>query len=321
MSELKVIFMGTPSFALPSLASLYSSAHRLEAVVTRPDKPVGRGGKVRQSPVKLWAVRHGVDVNQPDKVNEQNFLTWLKNKAPDLIVTAAFGRILSREILQLPPLGAINLHASYLPYYRGAAPIHRAVMDGAPYSGVSIIKMTPELDAGDIIAREKEKITFRDTAGTLHDRLAQKGASLLVEAIGNLAGGKVRPVPQDESLATYAPPLEPEEEKLDWTLSAAELYNRIRGLNPWPGAYTCLNGKRLKVWWAELPEEDDSKSDDYLPGTILTVGEDHLRVATGKGVLTLIEVQPAGKKRMNAGSFCCGYRLEPGCRFNEEQQC
>ncbi|MFO7951699.1 MAG: methionyl-tRNA formyltransferase [Bacillota bacterium] len=320
MNALKLIFMGTPAFALPSLDLLANSAHRLAAVVTRPDKPVGRGGKARQSPVKQWVLQHGVEVVQPEKMNDEKFLAWLKEKAPDLIVTVAFGRILPAVILDLPPFGSINLHASYLPFYRGAAPIHRAIMEGAACSGVSIIKLTSELDAGDIIMQEKEAIGSDDTAGSLHDRLAKKGSFLLLQAINALAEGKARPRPQDHRQATYAPPLHPEEEKLNWKLSAFELYNRIRGLNPWPGAYTYFNGKRLKVWRATLPEENTLDTQVYLPGTILAVGEDYLTVAAGKGVLVLRELQPAGKKRMNAGSFCCGYRLEPGCRFDEEQQ-
>jgi len=323
LKSLKLIFMGTPSFALPSLEVLYNSEHKLAAVVTQPDKPVGRGKKVRRSPVKEWALKREVTVAQPENLRNENFFRWLREMAPDLIVTAAFGRILPVAILNLPPLGCINLHASYLPFYRGAAPIHRAVMEGATYSGVSIIELTSELDAGDIIMQEKEEILKEDTAGMLHDRLADKGASLLLQVVNSLAAGTAKPFPQDPQQATYAPLLSPGEERLDWQLSSIELYNRIRGLNPWPGAYTTLKDQRLKIWRAAPPEQTKAKDPGSTcgkPGEILDVGDSYISVACGSGKLDLLELQPAGKKRMDAGSFCCGYRIEPGLRFNEEQQ-
>jgi len=231
----------------------------------------------------------------------------------------AFGMILPREVLAMPPLGCINLHASYLPAYRGAAPIHRAVMEGARCSGVSVIKLTRELDAGDVILQEKEPVSLSDTAGTLHDRLAEKGAGLLIKAVDALAEGTAEPVPQDHEQATYAPSLQPDEERLDWNLRPVELYNRIRGLNPWPGAYTTYEGKRIKVWLAEWPGEGGHNNKGAQPGTVLATGESSVTVATGYGgALKLLELQPAGKKPMDAGSFCCGYRIEPGRRLDGE---
>ena len=316
MKPLKLIFMGTPAFALPSLDLLYLSPHSLEALVVPPDRPSGRGGQVRYAPVKEWALRHRVDLVQPEKMSENSFLGWLREREPDLIVTVAFGRLLSAAILQLPLLGCINLHASYLPAYRGAAPIHRAVIDGAKYSGVSVIKMSSDLDAGEIIMQEKEEISQFDTAGMLHDRLAERGASLLNRVVDALARGEAKPKPQDHSRATYAPSLKPADERLNWNDSAADLYNRIRGLNPWPGAYTSYEGKRLKVWRAARPEMTADSADHEIPGTILAVGQESLTVATGSGALTLLDLQPAGKKQMDAGSFCCGYRIEAGSHFD-----
>lgn len=318
MKQLKIIFMGSPAFALPSLDLLNLSSHRIEAVIVPPDRPYGRGGKVRPVPVKKWALKQHLEIKQPERLTEKDFLSWMEEKAPDLVVTVAFGKLLSPVLLELPVLGCINLHASYLPAYRGSAPIHRAVIDGADYSGVSIIKMLPEIDAGDIIAQEKEKISLFDTAGTLHDRLAVRGASLLLKAIDALAEGMAEAFPQDHAKATYAPPLKPEDERLDWNCRAIEIYNRIRGLNPWPGAYTIFEGKRLKVWRAARPETNGEGETLQKPGTILAAGEDSMTVATTDGALTLLDLQPEGKRPMDAGSFCCGYRIGPGRRLNGE---
>lgn len=316
MKTLKLIFMGTPAFALPSLDLLYKSEHSLNGLVTQPDKTGGRGRKIRLSPAKEWALKHQVEVAQPENLRDHDFLIWLEAKNPDLIVTAAYGKILPPKILGLPALGCINLHASYLPAYRGAAPIHRAVINGEKQSGVSVIELIPQLDAGDIIMQEKEDISPSDTVGMLHDRLALKGAALLLKAIDAFAEGIASPRPQDPEKVTYAPSLRPEEERLDWRLSPIELYNRIRGFNPWPGAYTVFAGKRLKVWEAARPAEKETVPLDQPPGTILSVSEGSLSVATGKGPLTLLYLQPEGKKRMDAGSFCCGYRIEPGQRLD-----
>jgi len=319
LRSLKIIFMGSPIFSLPSLDLLYLSSHRLEALVTQPDKPGGRGRKIRLVPAGQWAQKHQVELVQPLNMKDQNYLAWLNDKRPDLIVTVAFGRILPPEILHLPALGCINLHASYLPAYRGAAPIHRAVIDGAEHSGVSVIELTRELDAGDIIMQEKEPLSPYDTAGMLHDRLAVRGASLLLKAVNALADGTAERTPQDPEQVSYAPSLSPEDERLDWTLSPLELYNRVRGLNPWPGAYTIFRGRRIKVWLAAKPEEGQTVSTAQPPGTVIYVGDDSLAVAAGKGgVLKILELQPEGKRKMDAGSFCCGYRLEAGQRLDGE---
>ncbi len=318
MTELKLVFMGTPAFALPSLDLLQLSEHRIAGLVTQPDRPRGRGRQLNQSPTKKWATKQGIQIFQPENITMPEFIKWLNEIKPDLIVTVAYGRLLSKTLLDLPPLGCINLHASYLPAYRGAAPIHRAVIDGAESSGVSVIQLTQELDGGDIIMQEKEEISFYDTAGMLHDRLAVRGASLLVNAVNALAEEIVQKVPQDPFLVTYAPPLKPSDEKLGWNNSALEIYNRIRGLNPWPGAYTTLRGKRIKVWQSVLPDIAENEAGKSAPGTILAAGEGSLTVSTGKGAITLLNLQPAGKKAMDADAFCCGYHIEPGERLDGE---
>ncbi|MBM4234889.1 MAG: methionyl-tRNA formyltransferase [Firmicutes bacterium] len=317
MKSLKLLFMGTPAFAIPALDLLNSSPHNIAAIVTQPDRLSGRGQVLSYSAVKKWAVSNSIETCQPEKLSKDAFLHWLENLKPDLIVTVAFGRMLSKSLLATPPLGCINLHASYLPAYRGAAPIHRAVIEGAEYSGVSIIDLTEELDGGDVYFQEKVAIKPDDTAGMLHDSLAVKGSVLLLRTINALADGSAVKTPQDQTLATYAPPLSPADEVLDWHLSSLELHNRIRGLSPWPGAYTTFKGKRVKVWKSRLSIITDQNERQGVPGTILSVEKASLEVATGNGSLFLIDLQPAGKKQMQAASFCCGYRIVPGDRLGD----
>lgn len=310
MPPLKLLFMGTPDFARPSLEALHVSEHRLAAVITRPDRPRDRGRRVSHAPVKAWALERGIPVEQPLRLKDMSFISRLKQINPELIVTVAFGMILPPEILDYPPLGCINLHASLLPAYRGAAPIQRAVMAGERETGVTIIRMSPEMDAGEIILQQREPIDPGDTAGSLHDRLAAKGADLLLQAVHLLSRGEAHPVPQDPARATYAPPLRPDEETLDWHSGAVALYNRIRGMNPRPGAYTTFGGKRLKVWNA-FPGAGHPGN----PGTVVAVDGRSITVAASDGLLELLEVQPQGKRRMSAGSFAAGYRITPGTRL------
>lgn len=319
LKPLKLIFMGTPLFALPALDLIHASHHRLLALVTVPDQPRGRGQKIKYNPTKEWASKHGIPVAQPGNISESSFVDWLNAMSADLIVTVAYGKLLPEQILKLPTLGCINLHASYLPYYRGAAPIHRAVIDGAEHSGVSVITMSPELDAGDIILQEKVDILMTDTAGSLHDRLAERGAALLIKSLDLLAAGKAIKTPQTNELATYAPALKPDDERLDWSLSPLELYNRIRGLNPWPVAHTILNSKRLKIWCAARPDDYMHSNIFQQPGTVVKTTAETITVATGEGVINLLEVQPAGKKIMDAASYCRGYKIKPGDIFNGEK--
>ena len=315
---MRLIFMGTPAFALPSLDLLLKSGHTLCAVVTRPDRPQGRGKKLLYSPVKEWALTNTINILQPERLKDKDFLRSIEALNPDLIITAAYGRILPEEMLTMPPLGCINLHASRLPAYRGAAPIHRAVMEGASETGVSIITMVPELDAGDIIVQQSEPIHISDTTGSLHDRLAARGARLMLQAVEALAGGSASFMPQDPQAVTFTAPLQPGEEKLNWSLSTAALHNQIRGMNPWPGAYTTFSGKRLKVWCSEPVSASGVAASK--PGTVLAIKDDAMHVAAGDGTLAVLEVQPQGKRAMAAGDFCRGYRIEPGFKLGEQME-
>ncbi|MEW5785003.1 MAG: methionyl-tRNA formyltransferase [Bacillota bacterium] len=316
MKALHLVFMGTPLFAVPVLELLRTSRHHLAAVVTQPDRPRARGRRICFSPVKEWAVRHGVEVLQPARLLDDHFWERLRAINPALIVTAAYGKLLPPKLLQYPPLGCINLHASLLPAYRGAAPIHRAVMEGAARSGVTVMEMAPEMDAGNIIMQMEEPIALDDTAGTLHDRLAEAGARLLLQAVDALAAGTATSRPQDPAAISYAPPLRPEEEIIDWHRGAVSLHNQVRGMNPWPGAYTICGGKRLKVRRTALPEQLPEKAfPPAPPGTIFCTGGKTLYAATGDGPLALLEVQPDGKRPMSGGEFYCGRRFEPGCRL------
>ncbi len=322
MKALKIIFMGTPLFALPALEQLHRSAHSLEAVVTQPDRPRGRGRAMRPSPVKEWALERGISLLQPARLREGSFIQKVRAAAPDLIAVVAYGLILPEELLQLPPLGCINLHASLLPVYRGAAPIERAVMEGAEETGVTIIALTPELDAGEIILQERHRIAPADTAGEVGERLSEAGAGLLRQAVDQIAAGKARRRPQDHGRATYASPLTAGEGRLDWSESASEICNRIRGLNPRPGAYTTFRGKRLKIWRAAPSASSAAgvlpRSVALPPGCVEGVAGGRLTVACGGGTsLDLLELQPAGKKRLPAADFCCGYHLCIGTPLGE----
>ncbi|NLM23330.1 MAG: methionyl-tRNA formyltransferase [Firmicutes bacterium] len=315
---MKLLFMGTPAFALPSLELIRESRHRLAGIVTRPDRPRGRGRRLSVSPVKEWALKNGVALSQPAGLKDPSFWEWLEGLAPDLVITVAYGKILPPALLDYPPLGCINLHASLLPAYRGAAPIHRAVMAGEESTGVTVIKMNPQMDAGDIILQEAVPIRIDDTTGTLHDRLASLGARLLLQAVDQLASGEAVFKPQDHAAATLAPPLTPEEERLDWRRSAWELYNQIRGLNPRPGAFTFFRGRRLKIWRAAPPAPEKGPGEGR-PGELLAVSPESFTVAAGDGALTVLEVQPEGKKAISAGDFCRGYRVAPGERFDSRE--
>jgi len=323
VKSLKLLFMGTPHFALPSLEQLYRSGHKLAAVVTQPDRPRGRGKKLNPSPVKQWALENEIALYQPARLKESSFLRELETVAPDLIAVVAYGLLLPPELLKLPPLGCINLHASLLPAYRGAAPIERAVMDGARETGVTVMFMAEELDVGDIILQERQPISFTDTSGELGARLAAAGARLLRRAADEIAAGKARRIPQDHSRASYAPPLRPDEERLDWTEDAVSLHNRIRALNPRPGAYTTYRGRRLKIWRAAPVEAAGAVGPDLpgsglQPGCVASVGGGRIIAAAGGGsLLELLELQPAGKKRLNAGDFCRGYSLAAGERLGD----
>ncbi|BCV20962.1 methionyl-tRNA formyltransferase [Moorella sp. Hama-1] len=305
---MRVVFMGTPDFAVPSLQAMVAAGHEVAAVITQPDRPRGRGKKFLPPPVKETALKAGLPVWQPARMQDEGLLHGLRQLDPELIVVVAFGRILPREILDLPGQGCVNLHASLLPRYRGAAPIHRAVMNGETETGVTTMWMAPRLDAGDIILQEKLPISPAATTGEIHDRLAEMGAGLLVHTLELIATGRAPRRPQDETLVTYAPPLRPEEEEIDWQQPAEVIYNQIRGLNPWPGAYTRRSGERLKIYGAQVAEPTAAGR----PGEVVQLTKDGFVVQTGRGQVLITNVQPAGKRAMAAGAYLQGYPLAPG---------
>ncbi len=305
---MRLVFMGTPDFAVPSLTALLQSSHSVAAVVTQPDRPRGRGKKLQPPPVKEAALAAGLPVMQPAAMKDPVFLNWLRQWQPEVIAVVAFGRILPGEILTLPRRGCINLHASLLPRYRGAAPIHRAVINGEQETGVTTMWIAPQLDAGDIILQEKLAIEPEAATGTIHDRLAALGAALLVHTLDLVAEGRAPRRPQEEALVTYAPPLRPEEERIDWGQPAANIYNLIRGLNPWPGAYTRRSGERLKIYAARIVDTASTGT----PGRVVDLTAEGFIVQTGKGRLLITTVQPQGKRTMPAGAYQRGYPLTIG---------
>jgi len=305
---MRIIFMGTPEFALPSLNALHHSEHSLVAVATQPDRPKGRGEHLAPPPAKIMAERFGLPVLQPTKMKDPVFLDRLRTWNPDLIVVVAFGRILPREILDIPGHGCINVHASLLPKYRGAAPIQWAIINGDLETGVTTMRMDPGMDTGDILLAEKEPIRPDDTSGSLSARLAERGADLLLRTLKGVETGEIIPVPQDDSKATLAPMLEKESGEIDWANTAIGIHNRIRGLSPSPGAYTYYSDDRWRIWKSAVIDGSDASS----PGTILAAGREGLRVATGAGILEIRELQPANRRRMTASEFLLGHSVNIG---------
>ncbi|MCR4441178.1 MAG: methionyl-tRNA formyltransferase [Peptococcaceae bacterium] len=311
--ETRIVFMGTPGFAVPSLQALHEAGYNLAGVVTQPDRPSGRGQKIVYSPVKAEAIKLGLNVYQPAKLGEEWFRDELARIKPEIIVVAAFGRILPRELLELPVLGCINVHASLLPAYRGAAPINWAIINGERETGVTTMLMNEGLDRGDILLSEKVVITPDMTSGELHDLLARVGAQLLVKTLALWVKGEIRPQKQREEEASYAPILKPEHEKIDWFKPAGQVHNLVRGLEPWPGAHTGYLGGILKIRETKVWEISGREA---LPGTVLHIvkGQGFV-VQAGEGSVLVTRVQPEGKKAMTASSFINGYRLREGFLF------
>ncbi len=323
---MRLVFMGTPDFAVPSLRALVEGGYDVVGVFTQPDRPAGRGKKLKPSPVKVAAEELGLAVFQPDKIKTPDGIQQLRSLAPDGIIVVAYGQILSREILQLPPKGCINVHASLLPTYRGAAPIHWAVMRGEPHTGVTTMMMDEGLDTGDILLKCEVLISKEATTGEIHDELASVGGKLLIVTLKELEAGSLQATPQT-GISNYAPLLKREHERIDWSGKAAELHNQIRGLNPWPGAFATFRGENLKIWKSTpfLLSDQDLETEDRKfeprtsnleprvdPGQILRVLEDSLVVQTGDGVLRILEVQPAGKRAMSARDFFNGRHGQVG---------
>ncbi len=310
---LRIAFFGTPDFAVPSLAALLGSRHAIVGVVTQPDRPRGRGQHVTESPVKQRAGARGLAVLQPDRLKDPAFLDALRAWAPDLGVVAAYGKILPEAVLALPRLGLVNVHASLLPRHRGAAPVHRAVMAGDRETGVSIMHVVQALDAGPVYAVARCPIAPEVTSTALEEELARIGADALLPVVDDLALGIARAVPQDDALATYAPRLRKEEGVLDWSADAAVLHDRIRGLQPWPMAWTHLGGRRLLVVQSRIAPGAVAPG---TPGEVVAVSADALTVRAGNGrAVDVLAVQPEGRRVMSVREFVAGHRLAPGARF------
>jgi methionyl-tRNA formyltransferase len=313
---MRIIFMGTPDFAVPCLDSLVENGYQVVAVVTQPDRPKGRKGELTPSPVKQAALRHNLDVLQPEKVREPGALDEIEKLDADLLVTAAYGQLLPKRLLDMPRLGCINVHASLLPRWRGGAPIHRAIIEGDKESGVTIMRMVQKLDAGDMISRVVLPIEDTDTAESLFHKLSEAGAKLLIETLPSIEAGTITETPQDESLVTYSPELSRDDERIDWTKDARRLFNQVRGLNSWPVAFTYMDHKVMKIWQARIQEEKSEPR--TTPGTVVDVVKDAIIVQCGTGTLALTEIQPAGKRRMMVSDYLRGVKLAPGTRFGEE---
>ncbi|MCF8111603.1 MAG: methionyl-tRNA formyltransferase [Desulfobacteraceae bacterium] len=308
MTRLNIIFMGTPDFAVPCLKVLSQSAHRVSLVVTQPDRPKGRGRKIAEPPVKQAAEDLGYPVAQPESVDTEKFYNQISELRPDLFVVTAFGHILPKRVLELSPMGAVNLHASLLPKYRGPSPIQWAIINGEAETGVTSMLMDAGLDTGEILLSKSTPIYADDTAGTLHDRLALIAADVLIRTLEGFCDGTIRPISQNHAMASYAPMLKKTDGRLDWTRTAEYLERFIRGMTPWPGAYTYWEDKRLNIFRAEIRPGDR----EHQPGTVLSAFDNELRVAAGKDAVSILEVQAESGRRMNIAEFLKGAKLVPG---------
>ena len=311
---MKIIFMGTPDFAAAPLEALCDHGYDVVLAVTRQDTPKGRGREMSFSPVKTTALAHGVPVLQPVKMKDPALWETLRSCGADLFVVAAYGRILPKEILSIPPMGCVNIHASLLPAYRGAAPIQWAIMDGQKETGITTMLMDEGLDTGDILRQYRIPISDTETGGSLFDRLASLGCEAILDTIEGLKDGSITPVKQGEPTTGYASMLTKDTGNIDWTRPAEELERTVRALSPWPSAFSYLDGKLFKFWRARVLKTGNRET-AAEPGTILTAAGSELAVQTGDGVLLIDELQQQGKKRMETGAYLRGARLKPGDRF------
>lgn len=299
----KVVFMGTPAFSVPILEGLLAEGYEIAAVVTQPDRPVGRKRVITPTPVKEVALKHQLLVLQPEKISGSPEMETIKELAPDILVTAAFGQFLPEKLLQVPKFGAINVHASLLPKYRGGAPVHYAIMEGEPETGVTIMEMIKKMDAGGIFSQAKLPITNQDDVGTMFEKLSLLGKELLLKTLPKILSGELKPMPQAEEQATFSPNITQEQEAIDWTKTAQEIDNQVRGMRPWPIAFTTYQGSRWKIWSVAVVDE----TTDAAPGTIIQRTKKALWIACGQQtVLALEELQPAGKGRQSIAAFLNG---------------
>lgn len=322
---MKVVFMGTPDFAVGALEAIVQAGHEVTAVVTQPDRPKGRGKEVQMPPVKQCALKYKLPVFQPQKIKEPECVEQLRSYEADVFVVAAFGQILSKEILTMPRYGCINIHASLLPKYRGASPIQWAILNGETETGVTIMQMDEGVDTGDMLMKTVVPIAGKETGESLHDKLCEAGAKLITEALPKLERGELEPVKQEEAEATHVGMLKKSLGHIDWTKDAGSIDRLVRGLNAWPSAYTSYNGKSLKIWESEPAEECREAENGVLcdmgseiqPGCIMRVEKEAFYVKTGEGLLKVTEVQPEGKKRMRVKDFLLGYVLTEGSMLGE----
>ena len=318
---MKIVYMGTPDFAVNPLRALAETGYEVTGVVTQPDKPKGRGKTMLPTPVKEEALKHGFPVYQPVKVRDPEFLQELKNLDLDIIVVAAFGQIIPKSILELPKYGCINIHASLLPKYRGAAPIQQAVIDGEKESGVTIMRMGTGLDTGDMISKIVVPLAADETGGSLFDKLAEAGAKLLIETLPHIFDGTaVYEKQPEESPTPYAGMITKQMGLINFGKSAVELERLVRGLNPWPSAFTFWNGKTLKVWESSVVKSEELDAQSAEPGTVVKTDKKGIYVACGEDVLVLSQVQLEGKKRMDADAFLRGCHIETGSRFTDKKE-
>ncbi len=318
---MRIVFMGTPAFAVPTLQQLLKTEFSVVGVVCQPDRPSGRGKKVQVGPVKALALSQNVPVVQPEKMKDPKLLGTLGAWEPDVVVVAAFGRILPKTILDLPPQGCLNVHGSLLPRYRGAAPIQWAVIQGEVKTGVTIMLMDEGMDTGAILQQEVIPIGPDETSGELAPRMAQVGGALLVRSLRGWVSGTMTPLPQNDSAATLAPILTKEDGLMFWDRPARSLANRIRGLSPWPGVYTFLEGERWGIWKVQVEDQESgmrhtAHDTPQAPGTITAVTKQAIRVQTGEGSLNLLEIQPENKKRMHVSDYVAGHRVTSGMTFS-----
>lgn len=311
---MNLVFAGTPEFAVPALKALLDAGHNVAAVYTQPDRPAGRGRKLAMSPVKQFTLEHGLPVRQPTTLKTDSEAEALRALAPDAMIVIAYGLILPTSILTIPKYGCINVHASLLPRWRGAAPIQRAIEAGDSHTGVTIMQMDAGLDTGPMLATRETPIDAHDTAATLHDRLGDLGASLLVDTLAKLEQGIVARRPQDSMHATYAAKLKKEEARLDWNADAQLLARRIRAFNPWPVAHTTLDGQILRLWQASVDNGTEATT-QAPPGTVLTAGPEGIHVQCGHGVLRITQLQSEGGKTLDTRAFLNGRPLHPGTRL------
>lgn len=306
---MKIVFMGTPDFAVGALEALVAAGHEITLAVTQPDKPKGRSGQLQFPPVKECALRHHIPVFQPKRIRTPEAVEELRTCQADVFIVAAFGQILSQEILDMPRYGCLNIHASLLPKYRGASPIQHVILDGEKTTGVTIMQMDAGIDTGDMLYKKEVKIEDDDTFETLHDKLMALGGEAVVEALSLLSQGKLVPEKQNEEESSHVSLIDKSMGVLDFTRTAAELDRQIRGMNPWPSAYTFYHGKQMKIWKA-LPVDCEQKNS--VPGQVIAVAKDTFTVAAGSGALKISELQLEGKKRMTAHDFLLGVKMQPG---------